>query len=148
MAKTLDAALGSSAAGSAQSLPVINQTGATLQNHYYERIQDVLPVNRNDLEDLLDFDATAVKFGAFGMFWVSGAFWILIEQFLTQKEFAMTTLTWFCGLCIVIGVFLAYQGREMHKKKRNRIERIFRETKPYNPGTPDQTHASSTGATG
>ena len=131
VAKPPNAASGSSAFGAAPPLPVINQTGATVSTRYLERVQEVVAVNRNDLEDLLDYDTSALSFGGVGLSLISGAAFILLEQLFSQPEPALNTLMKFCVGLLLIGAFLLWQGKKMHDKKRNRIDRIFRETREY-----------------
>jgi hypothetical protein len=72
-------------------------------------------VNRNDLEDLLYYDTSALTFGGFGMFLVSGSVWILVGQFFSQPSgsHTMTTLMYVCTILLLIGAFPAYQGNLM-----------------------------------
>ena len=86
-------------------------------------------MNRNDLEDLLDYDASAISFGGLGVALVSGAGFILIEQWFTSDTGQMNALMQVCLLLVAIGLFMGWQGKKMHDKKRSRIERIFRETR-------------------
>jgi hypothetical protein len=116
------------ASAASASSPIISQVGATFHHQYLERSQQVVAVNKNDLEDLLEFDTSAISFGGFGMFLLSGAFWLLMEKILEAKELLLTPVNAFCSLAVAIGVFLVYQGWRMHSRKRLRIERIFNET--------------------
>lgn len=88
-------------------------------------------MNRNDLEDLLDYDASAISFGGLGLALISGAGFILVEQFFTSETGEINALMQVCFLLMAIGLFLGWQGKKMHDKKRSRIERIFRETREY-----------------
>lgn len=135
MAKSPNASAGAVTAKPTQSLPAGNQTGATVDVRYFNRRQDYVSVNRNDLEDLRDFDSSAVSFGAIGMFLLSGAVWLLLEKLLTEGASANRALVSICSLSILVGAFLIWQGGKMHKKKTNRINRIFEETEPFNPST-------------
>lgn len=115
------------------SLPDGNQAGATLDTRYLQRVQEVVAVNRNDLEDLLDYDTSALSFGGLGITLLSGAGFILVEQWLTSATGKVNPLMQVCLVLVFFGCFLLWQGKKMHDKKRNRIERIFRETRDYQP---------------
>ena len=103
--------------------------GATIATKYLARTQEIVGVNRSDLEDILEFDASEVWFGGFGTFLASGAVWLAVEKVLEQEVYQMTPLLWVCLLCVCVGAFLIYQGFKMHGRKRSRIERIFSETR-------------------
>ena len=133
MAKTPNATAVGSEVNIKPGLPAVNQSGATVDTRYLQRIQEVVAVNRNDLEDLLDYDTSALSFGGFGLSLISGAAFILVEQWFSQSEGGVNTLMKVCLGLLSIGVFLAWQGKKMHDKKRGRIERIFRETREYQP---------------
>lgn len=103
--------------------------GATVVPKYWVRSQEYVNVTRSDLEDLRDFDTTAIRFGALGTFFMSGAAWLWVEKALEDwKAFFLSPMFWVCGLCVIVGLFLIWQGTEMHRKKASRIDRIFNET--------------------
>lgn len=111
-----------------RALDVFKPSGAVITARYLERRQEIVGVNRNDLEDILGFDGMAAVFGGLGMFLLSGAGWLLVDR-LTQADavaftapIAVLAVTSFTGL-----VFLA-AGIYVHQKKRGRIDRIFKET--------------------
>ncbi|MBL9049036.1 MAG: hypothetical protein JNK19_02865 [Tabrizicola sp.] len=105
-------------------------------------------MNRNDLEDLLDYDSSALSFGGIGVSLISGAAFILIEQWFTSSDGPVNTLMKVCFGLIAIGAFLTWQGKKMHDKKRSRIERIFRETQEYLIAETPTPTAGSNAATG
>ncbi|WP_298919992.1 hypothetical protein [uncultured Roseobacter sp.] len=76
---------GKSTKSSLASHPV-NATGEANKNTLLTRHQELIGVNRHDLEDLLKFDTLAVGLGAFGMFLLSGAVWLGVEKFLEAKN--------------------------------------------------------------
>lgn len=109
----------------------VNQ-GARIHSNYLVRKQEVVSVNRTDLEDIRDFDSSAGSFTTFGVFLLSGSVWLgaekIFEAHSTEDGFAMTPLLWLCLLCAVVGAFLWHQGTKMAAKKTSRIQRIFDET--------------------
>ena len=100
---------------------------------YLQRKQEVVGVNRNDLEDLLEYDTSALSFGGLGLTLVSGGGFVLLEQWFSSPEGDVNHLMQVCFILVAFGFFLLWQGKRMHSRKRNRIERIFRETREYQP---------------
>jgi hypothetical protein len=123
-------------------------TGATVETTYLSRRQEVVGVNKNDLEDLVDFDASEISFGGVGMFFVSGSAWLFVEKYLENKDlFLLSPLFWVCLMAVAVGGFLLYQAFRMHRKKRSRIQRIFSETKDITDATPVAKTRAKTQAT-
>lgn len=112
-----------------RALDVYRPSGAVMIPEYLERRQEVVAVNRDDLEDILGFDGMAASFGAIGMFFLSGATWLLIDHLATAETYTPGLI----GICVVSiaagGGFLA-GGAFAHSKKRGRITRIYNQTKP------------------
>ena len=104
--------------------------GATVSTTYLERKQEFVAVNKTDLEDIIEFDNASLGFSGFGMFLVSGSGWLAVEKLLEQKDsVVMAPLLWVCIIAIFVGLFLLYWGYRMHGRKRNKITRIFSETR-------------------
>ncbi len=103
-------------------------------------------MNRNDLQDLLDYDTSALSFGGFGLSLVSGAAFILLEQWYSTT--GMNTIMKVCLGLLVIGSFLVWEGKKMHDKKRNRIARIFKETREYGGGATPAQNLGNNAASG
>ena len=142
------ASAGRAARVGAGTLPLVNNTGATFNTEHLIRNQQVVAVNRNELEDILAFDASALNFGGLGTFFASGGSWLFLEGFFTLgKGAAWTPLMWVCALSVVVGLFLFAQASIMHKRKRSKIERIFAETKPANSATASGALAGRTDST-
>ncbi|WP_139015779.1 hypothetical protein [Ensifer aridi] len=110
------------------ALDVYQPQGAVFTPNYLERQQDMVAVNRTDLEDILSFDGLAAFFTSSGLFFVSGAGWLLIDKLLQQEKFELTTTIGVCSVCVVSGLMFIGAGLILHSKKRGRIHRIFSET--------------------
>lgn len=103
-------------------------------------------MNRSDLEDIREFDESAVRFAGFGTFISSGAVWLFAEKaFEGWDDFRGTTLFSVCLLCIAVGGFLVYQGWRMHRRKASRIDRIFAETRPIDGSVGSSSAGFSSG---
>jgi hypothetical protein len=109
-----------------------------LDVHYLSRRQEFVAVNRNDLEDLRDYDNSALSFGGFGLALMSGAFFLFLEQCFDKEVLSVwNEFTTFLAFFFGVGAFLAWQGTKMHDKKRDRVSRILDETEEsVNSGTP------------
>lgn len=103
--------------------------GALIETQYHSRTSKVVPVNETDLHDLLDFDATEVGLMGVGQFMASGALWLFLDKYM-DANFAWTGLSGFCAASFVFGVALIAAGFKMRLMKRQRIQRIFDDTKP------------------
>lgn len=112
------------------ALDVYGRPGATINSTYHERNQDVIAVNKSDLEDILSFDGISAFFGTVGMFFLSGSVWLIVDKGLGTETFVMTPLLGFCFASVIFGVVFLFAGAFMHSKKRGRITQIFNETKP------------------
>lgn len=111
--------------------PITGPVGATIQPQYMVRYPETIAVNKSDLEDLKEFDESAVRFAGLGTFLASGAVWLMVEKALENwSAFKWSPLFWLCLLCVIVGAFLVYQGRAMHLRKASRIDRIFSESRP------------------
>lgn len=123
---------------------VVPQDGATISNRYLNREQEIIGVNRTDLEDILAFDRRELRSGGLGLFLFSGSFWLLVPELIQQWKdkdvwFSLTPTVIICALLLVFGLYLLYDGHDIRRLKRGRIDRIFNETKPRNSATPNPT---------
>jgi hypothetical protein len=114
-----------------------NSQGAQMDNIYLRRRQELVSVNRTDLEDIREFDSSAQAFTASGIFLMGGGSWLGVEKVFeassSELGFHMTPLLWVCALCVGVGIFLWLQGSKMASRKITRIERIFDETEEIRP---------------
>ena len=112
-----------------RALDVYAPSGAMIRNRYLERSQEVVAVNRYDLETIKDFDGRSSRFSAMGIFLMSGAFWLVMDRISAQEKFELTNTIISCIFSIILGIILAYVGFVFGKEKRKSIDRIFDETK-------------------
>jgi hypothetical protein len=105
-------------------------SGAVIENTYLQRRQEYIAVNRNDLEDLRVFDALESWLFAVGMFFVSGATWLGVDKYFDTGHSARVLLLCVCILSVVFGGVMCGVALVMRVKKKERIDRIFAETKP------------------
>lgn len=112
-----------------RALDVYRPVGAVMIPEYLERRQEVVAVNRDDLEDILGFDGMAAAFGAIGMFFLSGATWLLVDHLATAEAYA-AGLIGVCVVSMIAGCGFLGGGAYAHSKKRGRITRIYNQTKP------------------
>jgi hypothetical protein len=113
-----------------RALDVYKPSGAVITSQYLERRQEIVGVNKNDLEDILGFDGMAALFGSLGMFLLSGASWLMVDKILDQNVFQITPPIAICAVISFAGLVFLGAGAYVHRKKRGRIDRIFNETKP------------------
>ena len=143
MAKAPGNASASQPARTGVSQPA-NASGATINSQYLERTQEIVAVNRSDLEDLLAYDTDSIAFFGFGSFLMSGSVWLLAEQVfgdngvLVDGKLQMNALTWVCVGALAFGAIMMVFGLRQHSRKRNKINRIFHETRPVQSTTPQQ----------
>ncbi|PHS02811.1 MAG: hypothetical protein COA78_20435 [Blastopirellula sp.] len=92
-------------------------------------------MNRNDLEDIIEFDLMQAFFSSIGIFFMAGSFWLGIEKVLEQDAFFWTPIIIICVLSFIVGVVFAFVGFRMRNRKIHRINRIFKETEPATTAT-------------
>lgn len=96
-------------------------------------------MTRDDLEDILGFDGISAFFSGIGLFALSGAVWLLVENTLDEDGFAFDPLMAFCLAAVIFGFVFLGAGIFFHSKKRGRIKRIFDQTKPLSANTPSSS---------
>jgi hypothetical protein len=119
-----------------KALELYPPTGAVIYNEYLVREQEVVGVNKSDLEDIMTFDGIEALFTGVGLFLLSGAVWLGIDKLLSQSEFQLTPLLSLCGVSSLFGLMSVVTGFLMRKQKRAKISRIFAETKPIEKRSP------------
>jgi len=112
-----------------RALDVYKPSGAVVSSEYLERRQEIVGVNRNDLEDIKGFDGMATIFGGLGMFLLSGAGWLLVDKILEQEKFQITPAISVCAVTSFCGAVFLLAGLYVQNRKRGRIDRIFNETR-------------------
>lgn len=111
------------------ALDVYKPQGALIQTEYLNRTQQVVGVNKTDLDDILSFDGVAALFSQGGMFLLSGAGWLGVDKLLDQTKFEITPAIGVCAGLAVVGLIFILTGLFFHHKKRGRIDRILSEVK-------------------
>ena len=105
-------------------------TGALITPSYLERQQEVVAVNRSDLENIRDFDKTSTAFGGIGTFLFGGGLWLGVDKFSDWAEGPLPLIVMFCAFVCALGLVFIFVGWFFAKRKTAFIDRIFRETKP------------------
>jgi hypothetical protein len=69
------------------------------------RKQEIVGVNRNDLDDIKEFDGMQALFANLGMFLLAGSTWLGLEKVLEQEVFHWTPLLAVCATASAVGIF-------------------------------------------
>jgi hypothetical protein len=112
---------------------IATSTGARVENTYLVRKQEIVGVNKHDLEDLKDIDGIQSFFSNIGMFFLAGAFWVGVENAFDEEGFLWTPLMIGCTLCVAFGLVFVLVGWHMRRRKIGKITRIFGEVEQYEP---------------
>lgn len=114
----------------ARALDAHRPSGALIENQYLHRKQEYVAVNKNDLDDILEFDTLAnwlTRIGAASFAFGGGLVTDKLPDLVAIKQSHLFPL----GIAFaVFGVVLFGIGLIMQRKKSTRIERIFNETRP------------------
>lgn len=86
--------------------------GARHIAHYHDQHEDYIPVSRSLLRELSSFGWLQEGAGAAGMFFFSGAFWLLITLLAEHSSELDQFAAWiaFCGISILFGGVLIWIG--------------------------------------
>ena len=103
--------------------------GARIETEYQSRKSTVVPVNENDLRDLLQLDLVEAGLIIVGQFFIAGGAWLFVEKWL-DPTFQWNALTGFCIASATFGLVMLLSGLAIRNMKRARIKRIFSETDP------------------
>ena len=123
--KPRKAAGGTGRGGRTRAPQIANAAGAQVNARYLDREQPTVGVA---MEDLKDFRDSAVEeFGqfSFGGFFVSGAFWMIIERAFTVANFWADSLFWVCVLALISGAIISAFGLRQLIRRQRRINRII-----------------------
>lgn len=118
------------AAQQARALDVHRPAGALMRTEYLHRTQEVVAVNRSDLEDIKTFDDLERLFIGVGLFLSSGSTWLFVDKAFSAAKWEFTPVIAISAVSILVGVFLLVVGWRMGKRRRDKIDRIFSETRP------------------
>lgn len=111
--------------------PFAAAQGAFIETSYMVRQQRAIPVFENDLKDIKEFDGLQQGLFGVGVFFISGAMWLGVED-LTQQEgpLKLTATLLTCGVSIIAGAIFCIAGYVMWRMKSRKIETIFQQIKP------------------
>jgi len=86
-------------------------------------------VSRHHLQELSTFGWLQEGAGAVGMFFFSGAFWLLMTMFYEHGYHLSDSVpeVLMCLMSMVFGLVLVWVGYQHFTLKQNRIREIFRE---------------------
>ena len=112
----------------ARALDVSRHPGALITSQYLERRQEVVAVNKTDLEDILSFDGISAFFSSFGMLFLAGSTWLAVDKILGAGKFELTPVVTACLFGIILGIVFLVAGIFFWIRKRGRINKIFKET--------------------
>lgn len=112
-----------------RALDISKPTGAMIKHNYLNRVQDVIGVNRSDLEDILNSGSIEPFLFNFGIAALSGSLPLGISKLLSQKEFNFTALIAICACFTIFGIITLYCGFQMKKKRKSKIDILFEEAK-------------------
>ncbi|GEM_PF-2814425 len=107
------------------------QTGAQINQTYIKRTQKCIAVNKSDLEENLTFGALESCLKGFGLFFLSGALWLGIEEvfeILAIEDWIFTPTILFCALAAIFGAVLLGCGVVVGSLRKKKITAIFNET--------------------
>ncbi|WP_166673652.1 hypothetical protein [Rhodovulum visakhapatnamense] len=110
-----------------RALVISPQNSALLINRHMVREQKVVGVTKVDLETIRVFDGMSSFWASFGVFLLSGAGWVLVQQVLEAEALIITPLTAVCLTCVAFGALSLGAGVYFRSKKRGRIDQIFDE---------------------
>lgn len=103
--------------------------GARIDPTYHSRKTDIVPVNRSDLTELLQFDGLELNLIGLGQFCLAGGFWIFVERFFAVN-FVFDGVAGICLMSSVFGVIFLGIGHRIRSIKQGKIEQIFKESTP------------------
>jgi hypothetical protein len=105
------------------------QSGARHTPQYRDTSEEYLPVRRSDLREISNFSWLEHGLGGIGMFFVSGAFWLLPVIFIEHgKDMKDHHWAWVgtCLLSIVFGLVLLWISHRHFKMREQRINDYFK----------------------
>ena len=101
-----------------------------IRHQALDRFQEVVAVNRSDLESIREFDGATTGFGGVGTFLFGGGLWLGIDKFSDWDNGPFPVILVVCVAICVVGLVFLGVGAYFASKKRSCIDRIFNETKP------------------
>jgi hypothetical protein len=107
--------------------PAEGGTGARYIPHYHDRHEDHVSVSPSDLRRLSDFALLQEGVGAAGVFFLSGAFWLLVTLLAEHWKEYIQYMPWFvtCVISILFGAVLMWVGWVNFNQKRRLIKDLI-----------------------
>jgi len=106
-----------------------HKRSARVRPTYSDREEEYVLVTNDDLREIATFSRTERVLWDVGLFFVSGAFWLLIEliahQASEEKKFEITSWMIFCAACVVMGAAVMYAGHSMRDMKSKRLSKYI-----------------------
>lgn len=81
----------------------------------------------DDLREIKGFGWLQQAMFGMGMFFFSGAFWLLMAILADQKKLEITPWMGMCGLSIIFGFSLMAVGVVIHYLRNKRLDKYFKE---------------------
>ena len=103
------------------------EEGAKTIARYRHRYEDYIPVTLDDLREIKGFGWLQQAMFGMGMFFFSGAFWLLMAILADQKKLEITPWMGMCGLSIIFGFSLMAVGVVIHYLRNKRLDKYFKE---------------------
>lgn len=121
------------AANMSDNIQNIPSPGAFIRNEYVNRKQRIIAVNKADLEALQETNLLQAFTQSFGIFLMSGAFWILVQEAAKAGTLQFTAINGACAASIVVGAAFTFVGYRLWKMKNKRIDDMFEGWEPIDP---------------
>ena len=108
--------------------------GARIDNHYIHRTEDAIAVRRSDLHEISKFGWLEEGCGASGVFFFSGAFWLLVTLLAEHMSEYHAYIPWFilCFVCMVFGAVLIWLAHNHFTMRQLRIAAYFDDREKVN----------------
>jgi len=89
------------------------------------RRQQILAVQRSDLENIRNFGGTGSKFSTAGMFFLNGGLWLGVDKITSWFEGPSPAIIWICGFSVLLGIVLCGVVAIFSRNKSDFITQIF-----------------------
>src|ERR1700675_4641133 len=101
-------------------------TGARIHHEYHDRIEDTVAVTRDDLREISTVGWLQEGAAGIGMFFLSGAFWLLITL-IAEHGRNSDFYPWYlaCLVIIACGAAVTSIGLVLLRTKRRRLHKYF-----------------------
>ena len=126
-AKTVSLDSAKSAPKTAEGAHVPTRRSAKHVAHYADRHEDFVLVSRSNLKEISQLSLLQEGAGAVGMFFFSGAFWLLATILFEHNAELAKYAPWLllCVISILFGVVLIWIGWEHYKLRKDAVDAAF-----------------------